>query len=106
MNRAALKIQAFENLKLESLNTIFGLSVIGLAVFYLFAINSVVVANYQKTVLQKTVDNLKIEIRSLNLNLSEKRSIGFLEKAAKNMNLVANDKIQYVQVSGSVAKSQ
>ncbi|MEK7134851.1 MAG: hypothetical protein AAB735_00360, partial [Patescibacteria group bacterium] len=62
--------------------------------------------NYQKTMLQKNIDNLRMEIRALNLELSDKRGISFLKKAAQDLNLVVNDQIQYVKIAGPVAKNQ
>jgi len=106
MTEAILKIKAFKTIKIETLNTILVLSVVALTVFYLFMTNSVVMANYQKTMLQKNIDNLRMEIRVLNLVLSDKRSIGFLKKAAQELNLVVNDQIQYVKIAGPVAKNQ
>ena len=106
MTAAILKIKAFKSIKIETLNTVLVLSVAALTVFYLFMTNSVVMANYQKTMLQKNIDNLRMEIRTLNLELSDKRSIGFLKKAAQDLNLVVNDQIQYVKIAGPVAKNQ
>ncbi|MDP2945966.1 MAG: hypothetical protein Q8N61_00740 [bacterium] len=106
MTAVILKIKAFKNIKIEALNTILGLSIVALTVFYLFMINSVVMANYQKIMLQKNIDNLRTEIRTLNLELSDKRSIGFLKKAAQDLNLVVNDQIRYVKIAGPVAKNQ
>lgn len=106
MTEAILKIKAFKNIKIEVLNTVLILSVAILTVFYLFMTNSVVMANYQKTMLQKNIDNLRMEIRVLNLELSDKRSIGFLKKAAQDLNLVVSDQIQYVKIAGPVAKNQ
>ncbi len=68
--------------------------------------NGVVMANYQKIISQKNINSLRTEIRVLNLELSDKRSIGFLKKAAIDLNLVVNDQIQYVKIAGPVAKSQ
>ncbi|MDP3004427.1 MAG: hypothetical protein Q8N43_02910 [Candidatus Azambacteria bacterium] len=99
-------MKAFKNIKIEALNTILVLSIAALTFFYLFMTNSVVMANYQKTMLQKNIDNLRMEIRVLNLELSDKRSIGFLKKAAQDLNLVVNDQIQYVKIAGPVAKNQ
>jgi hypothetical protein len=106
MTEAILKIKAFKNIKIEALNTVLILSIVVLTVFYLFMTNGVVMANYQKTMLQKNIDNLRMEIRVLNLELSDKRSIGFLKKAAQDLNLVVNDQIQYVKIAGPVAKNQ
>ena len=99
-------MKAFKNIKIEALNTVLVLSIVALTVFYLFMTNSVVMANYQKTMLQKNIDNLRMEIRILNLELSDKRSIGFLKKAAQDLNLVVNDQIHYVKIAGPVAKNQ
>jgi len=106
MTKAALKIKAFKNIKIETLNAMAVLSIVALTIFYLFMINNVVMVNYQKTVLQKSIDNLRAGIRILNLELSDKRSIGFLKKAAQELNLVVNDQIQYVRIVGPVAKNQ
>ena len=106
MTGAILKIRAFKSIKIEALNTVLVLSIVALTFFYLFMTNSVVMANYQKTVLQKNIDNLRMEIRAFNLELSDKRSIGFLKKAAQDLNLVVNDQIQYVKIVGPVAKNQ
>ena len=106
MTEAILKIKAFKNIKIEALNAISVLSIIALTVFYLFMTNSVVMANYQKTMLQKNIDGLRNDIRALNLELSDKRSIGFLKKAAQDLNLVVSEQIQYVKIAGPVAKSQ
>ncbi len=82
------------------------LSVAVLTVFYLFMINNVTMANYQKVVLQKKIENLRTEIRTLNLELSDKRSIGFLKSAIQDLGLVVNDQIQYIEMIGAVAKNQ
>ena len=100
------KIKAFKNIKIEALNAVLVLSITALTVFYLFMTNSVVMVNYQKTMLQKNIDNLRMEIRVLNLELSDKRSIGFLKKAAQDLNFVFSDQIQYVKIVGPVAKNQ
>jgi len=106
MTKTIIKIKLLRNLSIKSLNIIFGLGLIISAAFYLFMVNNVGVANYQKTMLQKDIDNLRMEIRGLNLELSDKRNIGFLEKAAQNLHLVDNDQIQYIKIAGSVAKNQ
>ncbi len=106
MTVAMLKIKAFKSIKIETLNAISVLSIAALMIFYLFMTNNVVMANYQKTLLQKNIDNLRNEIRALNLELSDKRSIGFLKKAAQDLNLIVNDQIQYVKIAGPVAKNR
>ena len=106
MTQAILKIRAFKSIKIEALNTVLFLGIIALVIFYLFMTNNVVMVNYQKIMLQKNIDNLRMEIRVLNLELSDKRSIGFLKKAAQDLHLVVNDQIQYVKIAGPVAKNQ
>ncbi len=106
MTEAILKIKMFKDVKIETLNKMLILSVAILTIFYLFITNSVVMANYRKTVLQKNIDNLRMEIRNLNLELSDKRSVSFLKKAAQDLNLIVSDQIQYIKVTGPVAKNQ
>lgn len=106
MTSIAIKIDILKTLKIETLNKILISVIIGLTVAYLFIVNGVVMANYNKITLHKNIENLKMEIRTLNLELSSKRSIGFLQQAIQNLNLVPNDQVQYIKMAGSVAKSQ
>ncbi len=100
-------IKAFyKDIKTERLNTLTLLSFAALVLVYLVTTNNVAMANYRKTTLQKNIESLRTEIKILNLELSEKRSIGFLKKAAENLNLVVNENIQYIKITGPVAKSQ
>lgn len=96
----------YKDLKIERLNILAILGAVSLVIFYLFIINNVAMANYRKTALQKSIDNLRTEIKIINLELSDKRSIGFLKKAVQNFNLVVNESIQYIKIAGSVAKNQ
>ena len=96
----------YKNTKIEQLNIFALLTAAILIIIYLFIANNAAMANYRKTSLQKYIDGLRMEIRTLNLELTDKRSIGFLKKAAKNLNLVVNESIQYVKISGPVAKNQ
>ncbi|MBI2446675.1 MAG: hypothetical protein HYV51_02520 [Parcubacteria group bacterium] len=96
----------YKNLKIERLNVFALLIASALIVIYLFIANNVAINNYRKTSLQKYIDGLRMEIRTLNLELTDKRSIGFLKKAAQNLNLVVNESIQYVKISGPVAKNE
>lgn len=102
MTEAILKIR--KNIKVEQLNIFAILAAAALIVIYLFVANNVAMANYRKVSLQKHVDGLRIEIRTLNLELADKRSISFLKKAAQGLNLVVNENIQYIKISGPVAK--
>lgn len=106
MTEALVKIKAFKNIKIETLNKIAILGVVCLALFYLFIVNNIVLANYRQNMIQKNIDGIRTEIRNLNLQLSEKRSIGFLKQAVQNLGLIVNDQIQYIKVVGPVAKNQ
>ena len=96
----------YKNTKIEQLNIFALLTAAILIIIYLFIANNAAMANYRKTSLQKYIDGLRMEIRTLNLELTDKRSIGFLKKAAGRLNLVVNESIQYVKISGPVAKNQ
>ena len=90
---------------IEHLN-IFSLFVVALLIiFYLILSNNVATENYRKITLQKHIDNLRAEIKNLNLELTDKRSIGFLKKSAQNLNLIISEDIQYIKVAGPVAKN-
>lgn len=106
MTEALVKIKAFRNIKIETLNKFVILSVACLSLFYLFMVNNVVLAGYRKNMLQKNIDGIRTEIRNLNLKLSEKRSVGFLKQAVQNLGLIVNDQIQYIKVAGPMAKNQ
>ena len=94
-----------KNLKIETLNITMILGVFVLTVFYLFMANNVAMKSYGKITLQKNIDNLRVEIRNLNLELTDKRSAGFLMKAAQDLKLVINEGIQYIKIVGPVAKN-
>ncbi len=96
----------YKNATIELLNIFALLTAVVLIITYLFITNNAAMANYRKTSLQKHIDGLRMEIKTLNLELADKRSIGFLKKAAQNLNLVVNESIQYVKISGPVAKNQ
>ena len=95
----------YKDLKIERLNALALLSFAALIMAYLFITNNVAMANFKKTTLQKNIESLRTEIKILNLELSEKRSIGFLKKAAGKLNLVVNENIQYIKITGPVAKN-
>lgn len=94
----------YKNLTIEQLNIISLFGALALIVFYLFLSNNVATANFKKITLQKNIDNLMTEIKNLNLELVNKRSIGFLKKSAQDLNLVVNESIQYIKIAGPVAK--
>ncbi|MBU2082073.1 hypothetical protein KKH14_01455 [Patescibacteria group bacterium] len=101
-----MRIKAFRNVNIETLNKVAVLGVMCLALLCLFMANNVALASYQKNMLQKNINDIRTEIRDLNLKLSEKRSIGFLKQAVQNLGLIVNDQIQYIKVVGPVAKNQ
>lgn len=95
----------YKNVKIELLNAI-ALSVVAiLTVVYLFMANNTAMANYQKTILTKNINSIRMEIRAFNLELTDKRSISFLKKASQDLNLVVSDSIQYIKIAGPVAKN-
>lgn len=109
MTETVLKIKnlaTFKNIKVERLNVLALLAAAALIIAYLFIANNAASANYRKTSLQKHIDGLRMEIRTLNLELVDKRSIGFLKRAAQGLNLVVNEGIQYIKIAGPVAKNQ
>lgn len=95
----------YKNASIERLNIFALLTAAVLVVVYLFIANNAAMAKYRKTSMQKYIDGLRMEIRTLNLELADKRSIGFLKKAAGRLNLVVNESIQYIKISGPVAKN-
>ncbi len=101
-----LIIGLFKSARIETLNALMMLGIVVLTVLYFFTTNNVALANYRKTYFQKSIDDLRMEIHNLNLELTDKRSIGFLKKAAEGLNLVVNESIQYIKVIGPVAKNQ
>lgn len=98
------EVKVLKNTKIEYLNTVMIFALAALTGFYIFMANNVVMANYQKILLQKNIDGLKTEIMNFNLELTDKRSISFLKKAAQEIGLVINESIQYIKISGPVAK--
>lgn len=96
----------YKNLSTEQINIFALLTVAVLVIVYLFIANNAAMANYRKTSLQKYIDGLRVEIRTLNLELADKRSIGFLKKAAQDLNLVVNESIKYIKITGPVAKNE
>lgn len=95
----------YKNITIEQLNIYALFVVVFLAIVYLFLANDVAMTNYNKSILQKRIGEIITDIRNLNLELADKRSIGFLEKSAKNLNMVVNESIQYIKIAGPVAKN-
>src|SRR3989344_4898601 len=98
-------IAAFKKAKIESLNAITLFSAVVLTALYFFTANSIAMSNYSKTSLLKSAENIRMEIRNLNIELTGKRSISFLKEAARGLNLVINENIQYIKVVSPVASN-
>ena len=93
------------SIEVEKFNIFALFCVAALIVTYIIVVNGVAIENYKKTALQKHIDSLRMEIKTLNLELADKRSIGFLKKAAERLNLVVGENIQYIKITGPVAKN-
>mgnify|MGYP001557780377 CR=1 FL=1 len=102
--RGGFSVAAARKMKIETLNIALIIGIAALAVTYLVSASSVATASYRESVLEKIIDGIKMEIMNINLELSEKRSIGFLKKAAAELNLVVSESIQYIKIVGPVAK--
>lgn len=100
-----IELTLVKSIKIETLNILLISGIIVSTILYLFTSNSIALANYRKTTLQKSIESLKTEIRSLNLELTDKRSITFLKKAAEEAKLVVNENIQYIKVVGPVVRN-
>jgi len=70
-----------------------------LTVVYLSQANKVVAKNFELRATQKAFEQKQVEIQSLTVSLMQSRSLGNLESAAKNLNLVAVDKMNYLKVA-------
>ena len=108
MTEIELKIKnitLFKKARIESVNAIMVFGIVVLIALYFFTANSVVMSNYSKTSLLKNAENIRMEIHNLNIELTDKRSIGFLKEAARALNLVVNANIQYIKVVGPVASN-
>ncbi len=98
-------IGVFPNVRIEILNFALVLGIVIFTALYLFMSNNVVMTGYRAKSLERSIDNLKTDIQILNLELTNKRGIGFLEKAVKDFGFVISDSIKYIKVAGSVAKN-
>jgi len=78
-----------------------------LTVVYLAQTNQVVAKNFELRAVQQVVEQKQAENQTLTIDLMQSRSLSNLEGAAKSLNLVAVDKINYLKIlPGFLALSQ
>ncbi len=88
-----------------SLAIIFGLVL--LSVFYLIQINSIVAKNFELRSAQSALKEKQEKNQQLMVDLTQARSLKSLESAAKDLNLVAVEKVDYLKtLTGFFALSQ
>ncbi len=80
-----------------SVAIIFGLFFV--SVLYLAQVNSVVAKNFELRSAQNSLKDKQGQNQRLLVALMRTRSLGNLESAAKNLNLVAVEKIDYLKVA-------
>ncbi len=90
-------ISKLQDFRIEVLNFSLFLAIILLVIFHLALANSIAITDYSAKSARKNADNLQVEIRNLNLELTKTRSVSFLKEMSGTLNLVANDSIQYIQ---------
>jgi hypothetical protein len=84
---------------------IFGLVL--LSVFYLVQTNQLVAKNFELRTFHNALSERQAQNQKLLISLTQIRSLNSLENAAKNLNLVVVEKINYLKaVSGFFALSQ
>ncbi len=80
---------------------------IALSVFYLMQVNNLIGKNFELRGLQKNLAKSEQENQVLSVNLTQMRSLGNLERAAKNLNLISIDKPGYLKMTpGTFALSE
>lgn len=94
---ATFCISKLQDFRIEVLNFSLFLAVILLVILHLALANSIAITDYGAKSARKSADNLQVEIRNLNLELTKTRSVSFLKEMSGTLNLVANDSIQYIQ---------
>ena len=93
----AFYISKLQYFRIEVLNFSLFLAIILLVILHLALANSIAITDYGAKSARKNANNLQIEIRNLNLELTKTRSMSFLKEISGTLNLVANDSIQYIQ---------
>lgn len=94
---ASSYISKLQYFRIEVLNFSLFLTIILLVILHLALANSIAITDYGAKSTRKSADNLQVEIRNLNLELTKTRSVSFLKEMSGALNLVANDSIQYIQ---------
>jgi hypothetical protein len=90
-----------------NLNLVILFGLILLSVFYLVQINKIVAKNFELRASQDVLKEKQEKNQDLLVSLMQARSMSNLENAAKSLNLVAIEKINYLKaVSGFFALSQ
>lgn len=86
-----------KNVRVEVLNFALFLGIVALVAAHLLLANSAAISVYNAGIAQKTIENLQLDIRKLNLELSKIRSISFLRDISVKLNLLPVSSIQYVK---------
>lgn len=78
-----------------------------LSVFYLVQTNNLVAKNFELRTFRSALEQRQEQTQKLLVSLMQERSLNNLENAAKNLNLVVVEKINYLKtVSGFFVLSQ
>jgi len=83
-----------------SLIIIFGLFFLSVA--YLAQINKIVAKNFELRAAQASLKEKEVKNQQLQVSLMEAKSLANLEGAAKNLNLVSVEKIDYLKVPSGI----
>lgn len=90
-----------------SISLIIILGVVILSVFYLIQANNIVAGNFELRSIQQILKEKQDNNQELLISLTQTRSLSNLEAAAKDLNLVSIEKVNYLKtVSGYFAFSQ
>jgi hypothetical protein len=76
-----------------------GLILVALSVFYLIQVNKMIAKNFELRNLQKILAQGQKENQALNVSLTQVRSLGNLQQAAKNLNLISIEKATYLKIA-------
>ena len=90
-------ISKLQHFRIEVFNFSLLLTIILLVILHLALANSIAITDYGAKSARKNADNLQVEIRNLNLELTKTRGMSFLKEMSSTLNLVTNDFIQYIQ---------
>ena len=71
---------------------------VALSAFYIFAINAIVGGAYELRTLNKKLEELKNQNQFLEIEAASQRSVSDIQSLAAPLNLVAVDKIEYINI--------